>query len=71
MKGIVWSAACLLVPHHFCMNLLSDWDSSFLVRDLFADVRIKLKLIVNTVRECKIVWFRTGIVYVFENGNKT
>jgi hypothetical protein len=43
------------------MNLLSVWDSSFLVRDLFADVSITLKLIVNTARGCKIIWFRAGI----------
>jgi hypothetical protein len=71
MKGIVWSAACQLVPLHFCMTLPSDWDSSFLVRDLFADVRMKLRLVVNTVRGCKIIWFRTGNFYVFKNGNKT
>jgi hypothetical protein len=59
--NMVWSAACQLVPHHFYMTLLSDWNSSFLVRDLFVDARIKLKLIVNTVKGCKIIWFKTGI----------
>jgi hypothetical protein len=33
------------------MIFLSDWDSSFSVRDLFADVRVKLKL----------TWLGTGI----------
>jgi hypothetical protein len=53
------------------MAFLPERNSSFLVRDLVADWRITLKLIVNTVRGCKFIWFKTGIFCVFENGNKT